>query len=163
MVDDASFCTQFDIATLKNNEHMYTLPEEVSWPSEDLIKKRIAKFIESPGSLILIAEYKEKIIGKLEFRGGHKASTAHKGFFDMAVDIQFQNKGIGFLLLNALVNWARSHSLIEVIQLDVVAENKSAVSLYTKMGFKEIGRDPYAIKAGKYFKEEIMMSLKVSK
>lgn len=103
------------------------------------------------------------MIGKLEFKTGSRKMTRHKGYFDMAVDLNFRGKGVGGLLLKGLLNWARHRPLIEVIQLEVVEENTPAVALYKKSGFKEIGRDPSARKVDKRFFSELTMSLVISK
>ena len=55
---------------------------------------------------------------------------------NIAVDINNQNKGIGYELIDYLVTNTKS----EKIMLEVRESNTSAISLYTKCGFKEIHR-----------------------
>ena len=55
---------------------------------------------------------------------------------NIAVDINNQNKGIGYELVNYLINNTQS----EKIMLEVRESNTNAISLYTKCGFKEIHR-----------------------
>ena len=55
---------------------------------------------------------------------------------NIAVDINNQNKGIGYELVNYLINNTQSEKLM----LEVRESNTNAISLYTKCGFKEIHR-----------------------
>ena len=55
---------------------------------------------------------------------------------NIAVDVNNQNKGIGYELVNYLINNTQS----EKIMLEVRESNTNAITLYTKCGFKEIHR-----------------------
>ena len=79
----------------------------------------------------------------------------------MSVKSSWQNKGVGQLLLQELINWVKGFGM-EFIHLTVMKENKPAMSLYLKLGFQEIGCDPFGVKVseGKYL-TEIYMSLRV--
>ena len=48
---------------------------------------------------------------------------------------EFRGQGINQLIIEKLMQWAADHKLTE-IQLEVFAENKSAISAYTKAGFR---------------------------
>lgn len=163
IVEDAEKIIQFDINTLENAKYFHTNVDEVIHPSEEQCQKRIVKFQGESGSLILIAELNNQIIGKLEFRSGQRKATAHAGYFDMAVHIDLQNQGIGAILINSLLNWIKTHPTIEVVKLEVAEENSPAVALYKKFGFKEIGRDPFAAKINNEFHADLTMLLRLDK
>ena len=55
---------------------------------------------------------------------------------NIAVDINNQNKGIGYKLIDYLLNNTESKK----IMLEVRESNTNAISLYNKCGFKEIHR-----------------------
>lgn len=163
IADDVKKIIQFDINTLENAKYFHMTSDEVVHPSEEQWQKRIVKFQEDSGSLILIAEFDNQLIGKLEFRSGQKKATLHSAYFDMAVHPDFQNQGIGAVLLNSLIDWAKTHPTIEVIKLDVAEENSPAIALYKKLGFVEIGRDPFSAKIGNKFHADLTMLLKLEK
>tara|TARA_B100000767_G_scaffold275659_1_gene314110 strand:+ start:20036 stop:20503 length:468 start_codon:yes stop_codon:yes gene_type:complete len=58
---------------------------------------------------------------------------AYLGF--MYVIPKQRGKGINGLIINELLKWAKEKKLVEV-QLDVYAENESAINAYKKIGFK---------------------------
>ena len=98
------------------------------------------KWIESHRSnlnkIILIAEVESKIVGILDFSNGNRNRIAHTGEFGMSVLKEYRNQGIGSLLLKALMEWAKQNSTIEIISLNVHANNERAIGLYKKMGFE---------------------------
>ena len=58
---------------------------------------------------------------------------AYLGF--MYVVPNHRGKGLNGALCAKLIDWAKKHDINEV-QLDVYAENKSALNAYSKIGFK---------------------------
>lgn len=55
----------------------------------------------------------------------------------MYVKPEHRGKGINKLVLDGLVNWAKSRNISE-IRLDVYAQNESAVKAYEKAGFESL-------------------------
>jgi GNAT superfamily N-acetyltransferase len=58
---------------------------------------------------------------------------AYLGFMYVAPD--HRGKGLNGALCTKLIDWAKDRNITEV-QLDVYAQNKSALDAYTKIGFK---------------------------
>lgn len=56
---------------------------------------------------------------------------------DIFVDAEYRNKGLGFLLIQKLTDWARQHHCCR-ITLEVRADNQPARHLYAKAGFKDL-------------------------
>ncbi len=74
---------------------------------------------------------------------------------------EFWGLGIGGALLNACIECAKKAGY-EQLELTVVAENLRAISMYTKAGFVEYGRNPKGFKsrtAG--FQELVYMRLEL--
>ncbi len=81
----------------------------------------------------------EKIIGS-----GYALIRKSKPYFDperyvylgfMFVSPQYRGRGINGKITERLIEWAKSKNISE-IQLDVYAENDSALNAYKKIGFK---------------------------
>lgn len=69
-------------------------------------------------------------------------------------------RGIGKLLLNHLIDWAKQSENIEKIVLQVRSTNIRAISLYKKMGFIEEGLLKNNIKIDKgHYIDDIIMGL----
>ena len=65
----------------------------------------------------------------------------HRGDFAISVAKDYWNKGIGSQLLNNIIAFARENDF-EIIDLQVRSDNKRAIHLYEKYGFKKIGEHP---------------------
>jgi len=155
-----------DLATevFKTSDYLITTPEEFSSFGEEQQKERIKKYEEGDGSILLVVEHNDELIGMIDFQNGKRKRTAHKGTFGMSVLSSWRNKGIGNILLSGLIEWVKNHPTIEVISLGVIEENKSALALYSKMGFEITGREPFGVKlADGRFLADLTMSLRVRK
>jgi ribosomal-protein-alanine N-acetyltransferase len=60
----------------------------------------------------------------------------------LGIHPRYQRQGLGKLLLDAMLNKARSQGL-ERATLEVRASNQGAISLYEKFGFKLVGKRPH--------------------
>lgn len=60
---------------------------------------------------------------------------AYMGF--MYVKPEHRGKGVNKLLLDELINWAKSKDISEV-RLDIYSENESAAKAYEKAGFSSL-------------------------
>ncbi len=69
---------------------------------------------------------------------------------NLCVSPEVQNNGIGQMLLNNLLNVARSHGA-EIVFLEVRPSNTKALSLYCNAGFNEVGirKDYYPAESGR--------------
>ena len=65
----------------------------------------------------------------------------HRGDFAISVAKEYWNKEIGSQLLNNIIAFAKENNF-EIIDLQVRSDNKSAIHLYEKYGFKKVGEHP---------------------
>lgn len=70
---------------------------------------------------------------------------AHQCEFGIIIGSGYRDQGIGTYLLNSLLNFAKEQFKIELIHLQVYAENP-AIRLYERFGFVEFGRQNHWIK-----------------
>lgn len=98
----------------------------------------LAKLIESDFSEMLVAELDGELIASgyaLEKKAKDYEKHdkyAHLGF--MYVKPEHRGKGVNQLILDALLDWAKSRGLNE-IRLEVYTENAAAIRAYQKAGF----------------------------
>ncbi|MEO2007852.1 MAG: GNAT family N-acetyltransferase [Pirellulaceae bacterium] len=118
----------------------------------DLTEKRARKWIrkhrDSSGSLMLLAEVDNTLVGLLNFQCGGRRRVSHQGTFSIAVHAEFQGMGIGSVMLQTLVDWGLSNPTIEKLSLSVFATNCRAIKLYRRFGFVEEGRRIKDVKLG---------------
>ena len=99
----------------------------------------IQGFIEYPDALLYVAEFKGKVVGsgyaQIQNSVAYKKPEQFVYLGFMYVHPEYRGKGINGKLIQKLVEWAKDKKIHE-IQLDVYAENKSALVAYKKLGFK---------------------------
>lgn len=98
------------------------------------------EFLENPTSVIYVAIEDEKVVGFIDFWITFDSAT----ICQIAVDKNFQNKGIATSLLTKSVEHLKKEKVI-FYTLEVREENKAAISFYIKMGFE------YVTKKIKYY------------
>ena len=72
---------------------------------------------------------------------GNKYKTKHRAEFGIGIAREFWGLGIGRALTEACIECAKEAGYTQ-LELDVVSDNASAISLYKKVGFVEYGRNP---------------------
>ena len=88
---------------------------------------------------------------------------SHQCEIAISVLKEYWGIGVGTCLMTEVIGFAKESGKLEVLHLGVKAENTSAIALYRKLGFQEIGRFPrfFRIK-GEYY-DEILMSLHIKR
>jgi L-phenylalanine/L-methionine N-acetyltransferase len=83
----------------------------------------------------IVAESEGRFIGQAELKreGGRRSHCAALG---IAVHDEFQGRGVGALLLGALVDAADTALGLRRIELQVFADNAPAIALYRRFGFE---------------------------
>ena len=65
----------------------------------------------------------------------------HRAEFGVSVLKEYWGLGLGLALTKACIKCAKAAGYVQ-LELEVAAENASAISLYKKVGFLEYGRNP---------------------
>ena len=142
---DSEFLIDINLQIVNEKLYMLRQPEEAIYTKEGEIKK-IENYLDNEGSLYIVAEIDNEVVGYLDFHNGVFKRTQHAGSFSIYILKKWRQLGIGELLLNELLEWAKNTSLIEKITLAVFSTNERAQALYRKLGFKEEGRCPKDMK-----------------
>lgn len=136
--DDAEQLLHLKLQYLKHTE---TLPLfENEYPNDiDQEREMIEKCQSEKNSIILVAISEDILIGNIDLTGSWRKKTAHTAMIGMGIRTAWQNQGIGTLLLQNTIDWARENELLKVIWLEVYASNLLGIALYQKTGFKQSG------------------------
>ncbi|ELC8397264.1 GNAT family N-acetyltransferase [Clostridium perfringens] len=122
---------------------------------EELIKEKIIN--KGKNQYWYVAEENGKVIGLGILMNHGNLRKRHVGAITLMVNSDYQNKGIGSLLMDKLINLSESLNIIR-LELCVFRDNYKAINLYKKFGFKEEGiKVKSALKNGEYI-DEIMMA-----
>lgn len=110
---------------------------------------------------IFIAKNKDEIIGEVGLKGHKSPKTKHNVSFGITVKKAYQNKGLGTLLIEHAINYARITGSIKNIYLEVREDNDYAIKLYKKNGFKQVGVMPDKIFIDGKYKDELIFLLQI--
>ncbi|MGE7957395.1 N-acetyltransferase family protein [Pseudomonas sp. NPDC089530] len=109
--------------------------------------------LSSPLDLLLGAFKEGELvgIGGLAFEVREKAR--HKAtLFGLYVSQSYRHSGLGYRLIQALLQEARQRPGLRLMQLTVTAGNDAALALYRRCGFVQFGLEPLAVRVGvEYF------------
>ena len=104
----------------------------------------------------------KKLVGIVAFYQEERIKVKHKAYVrSMYVKQEYRRKGIGELLLQELIEKAKAIKEIEILLLDVVANNISAIQLYLSSGFKIYGIEKMAYKLNNQYFDMDYMSLRI--
>lgn len=81
---------------------------------------------------------------------------AHQCLFSIVIDEGYRGRGLGTILMEKLMQFAKEEHKIEILHLEVYDGNP-AIGLYKKMGFKEYGRHPHFIKLDSGYVDKVLM------
>lgn len=133
------------------------------WPSEfyrsvEEEQQIIADMATADNSLFLVAEAEEGIVGTLTCKGGHRRATQHAATIGMSVAKEWRGYGIGNMLMEYLIDWAKASGSVIRLELLVFAENEIAINLYRKFGFEVEGRGRKALYVDGQYHDNLIMA-----
>jgi putative acetyltransferase len=120
-------------------------PEEID---DDAIRAKIAELEAGVCGVFVVAELDGAVVGHAFLEPLPLAVTSHVVRLTIAVHEGHQRQGIGRLLMNDLLEWARRSARIDKVELQVRSTNERAIALYRSLGFVEEGRKTRRIKTG---------------
>ncbi|TMA10186.1 MAG: GNAT family N-acetyltransferase [Deltaproteobacteria bacterium] len=119
-----------DFLTFGPGEFELTEAEE-----EDFLRK----YRDSDNQLYILGLIDDTIVSTLIFSAGRRRRVRHSGEFSMSVRKHYWGLGIGSLMLDTLIGWARATEIVKKINLRVRTDNQHAIHLYERKGFVKEG------------------------
>jgi RimJ/RimL family protein N-acetyltransferase len=123
-VEDIS--AESDFLSFGPGEFDLTVPEE-----EDFL--RMCRDLDN--QLFIVGLIDDTVVSTLNFSAGHRPRVRHSGEFGMSVRKPYWGLGIGSLMLDALIDWARATQVVKKINLRVRTDNQRAIALYRRKEF----------------------------
>ncbi len=90
-------------------------------------------------NIFLLAKHCNRIIGTANFNTEKRRRIRHRGSFGICVLKDYWRKGVGTMLLDKLLDFAKNSAKVEIVSLEVRSDNLSAIHLYKKFGFEKVG------------------------
>ena len=141
--DTADGAVVYDIfnATHEETDYLLSYSDENTFGPE-----QEAKFLEekakSPDEIEIVALIDGKVVGLAGIESvGKKYKIKHRADFGISILKEYWGLGLGTALTKACIACAKEAGYTQ-LELNVVAENEAAMSLYHSLGFVEFGRNP---------------------
>jgi RimJ/RimL family protein N-acetyltransferase len=92
-----------------------------------------------PNSIMLLALIDSEVISIATINSSQKERTRHVGTLGIVVSKKFTGLGLGKVLMNDLIEWAKQNGVTTKISLVTNENNIVAIELYKKLGFEVEG------------------------
>lgn len=159
VAEDAALLAEAQRAVAQTPGLLASRPDEID---DDELRRKIVALNEQGAGVCLVVEEDGAIVGHGLLQAYKLAVTAHIVDVTLVVHEGHQGRGVGKLLMGALVDWARASPRVERIELRVRASNHRAIALYRALGFVEEGRFRRRIKLGpETYVDDLAMALSV--
>ena len=127
--------------THAETDYLLSYPDEQSVDDEQEARS-LAETERSDNEVELVAVVDGRIVGSAGVTAvGGRRKLAHRARFGISVLKDYWGMGVGRVVMEASIDCARRAGYTQ-LELDVVAGNERAVSLYRRAGFEEYGRNP---------------------
>ncbi len=127
---------------------------EIDWVAQ------LLSAVERDKMVVVVAEVDDRLVGSCEItpRMGY---LAHLGTLGISILDGYRDSGIGREMMLEVERQAKRLG-VEVVELGVFEENKRAIHVYERVGYKVTGRVLDAIKWGGKYMDNIVMSKRLA-
>ncbi len=136
-------CSESDFLSFGAGEFDFSMAQEEAYIKMSTL---------TANRLLILGLIDRNIVAMLSFAGRHRPRTRHSGAFSMSVRKSHWGLGIGGLMVDTLIKWARETGRIKKINLCVRTDNHRAIRLYDRKNFMLEGTIKHELYLnGKYF------------
>lgn len=107
---------------------------QLPFRSIESMRQRLAQ--NGEGDYTLVAVVDGEVVGCLGLHTSTRPRIQHKADFGMNVRDDWQGKGVGSALMQALIDLADKWLNLTRLELTVYTDNEAAIALYKKFGFE---------------------------
>ncbi|WP_296503534.1 GNAT family N-acetyltransferase [uncultured Actinomyces sp.] len=127
--------------THAETDYLLSCPDEQSVDDEQEARS-LAETERSDNEVELVAVLDGRIVGSAGIAAvGGRCKVVHRARFGISILKEHWGMGIGRVLTDTCIDCARRAGYTQ-LELEVVADNERALSLYRRAGFEEYGRNP---------------------
>lgn len=143
--EDAKVLVDYLLNVSAETPYLLNEPEDVAGMTIEGEEKWIDRCNTEERGCVIVAYYDGEYAGNCCITENRKMRLLHRGGVGIALYQKYCGLGIGKLMMQMLFDTAKEIGL-EQLELEVIAGNDRALSLYKKFGFVEHGRFPNNMK-----------------
>jgi putative acetyltransferase len=113
-----------------------------------------------PDAAVLVAEDEGRVVARLSLSRDPHPASRHVADLGLMVAAEHRRQGIGRMLLEAAIEWARRAG-VRKLELHVFPWNEPAIRLYESVGFEREGYRKAHFRRGDEYVDAILMALRV--
>lgn len=127
--------------------------------SVDQEREHIKRVNLDENTLMILGIIDTNIVSIAQISCPSRIRIAHNSEVSISVKKDYWKKGIGSVVMEELIKFAKKNLTIKNISLGVKASNKNAILMYEKFGFKKVGVHKNNFNINGIFDDEILMDL----
>jgi RimJ/RimL family protein N-acetyltransferase len=144
---DAEGVLAVSLDTIRERVWSVTTPEEFTFTPDQEVEY-LARHMEDPNELAVVADHGDEVIGFLGLEAGPRKALRHRCTLHLAVAKGWRGRGVGGALITTALDWCRARPDVTKVSLAVLADNQRAIALYERLGFAHEGRRPREVRRG---------------
>jgi len=121
----------------------------------------LKKIQQDENTFMILGVFDDTIVSVAQISRSNRKRIGHNSELAISVLKDYWGNGIGSVVMEELIRFAKDHPVIRNISLGVRANNSNAIKLYEKYGFKKIGLHKDYFNINEIFYDEILMDLSV--
>lgn len=143
---DAEEMLRYMMQVLGETPYLLSAPEDFAQISPESEADFIEATLDAERAVMITAFEDDRIIGSADLRTiGSRQRVRHRCGMGITILKEYWGVGLGSAIMEALIDSARALGY-EQLELEVVTENRRALSLYLKYGFQVYGRLPNKVR-----------------
>lgn len=150
---EADDCTA--IAEMFVSPKVYSGTLQVPYPSREYWRRRLTENAEHVYMLVGLID--DRVVGMVSVVTSERPRRKHVGVIGICVHGDWQGKGVGGALMEAILDLADNWLNLTRLELEVYADNEAAIHLYERFGFEVEGTmRRHAFRDGEYVDSKVM-------
>lgn len=143
---DAPEMLRYMVKVLSETPFLLSSPEEFAAMPIEKEEAFIENGLNNDRIVMITAFDGDRIIGTADLRAaGSRQRVSHRCAMGITILKEYWGVGLGSQIMQAIIDCAREIGY-EQLELEVVADNRRAINLYTKFGFTVYGCHPHKIR-----------------
>ncbi|MDR2834382.1 MAG: GNAT family N-acetyltransferase [Streptococcaceae bacterium] len=126
----------YTLNQIRQETDFLTMDENDVNISIEFQRHQLENIYESENNVLILAFDGEKIIGSISVHANSQHRIKHIGEIGISILKEYWGLGLGSILLEEAIYWAKESGIIRRLELTVQKRNQKAIHLYEKFGFQ---------------------------